>query len=327
MEEENLEIIDRGLLSEANGDESEIIVIKERKNRTGVLRQTTKTKPARDVSAKVLDYLGTVKVTTSFKTSNPKAWLMQSILNELGYTLKPDGFFGQLTEKEVKKFQADHGLVDDGIVGRATWSELIYQGKRRITNSTISEQDFKDAAADLGVEVAVVKAVTEVEAGGRGYVFSNHPTILFESHVFWKELKKRGVTPSKYKDKDILNQTWAQGKAYYKGGVAEHARLQKARLINTDAANASASWGLFQIMGNNYAVCGCKSVGVFVKRMCKSEGEQLKLFVAFIKNNHLDGYLQKKQWAKFAARYNGAGYKENSYDTKLEKAYNKYKKQ
>lgn len=321
--EEDFEIIERGLLSEING-ESDIIDIMETRPQ-GPLAERKVSKPASKVSSKVLNYLGIVKVTTSFKTRNAKAWLLQSLLNELGYSLNPDGFFGQLTEEQVKKYQAANGLVADGIVGPATWSELIYQGQCRISNSKITNQDYTDAANKLGVEVAVVKAIKDVEAGGAGYVFSNHPTILFESHVFWKELSKRGVTPSKYKDNDILNKTWKQGKDYYVGGVGEYARLQKARLINRDAANASASWGLFQILGNNYKACGCSSVSEFVNRMCQSEREQLMLFVAFIKNNNLHSFLQKKDWAGFAYRYNGPSYKENKYDIKLQNAYNKYK--
>jgi peptidoglycan hydrolase-like protein with peptidoglycan-binding domain len=321
--EENYEIIERGLLSEVNG-ESDIIDIIET-NPQGPVAERKMSGPVRKVNAKILNYLGIVKVTTSFKTRNAKAWLLQSLLNELGYSLNPDGFFGQLTEEQVKKYQAANGLVADGIVGPATWSELIYQAQHRISNSKITDQDYKDAAAKLGVEVAVVKAIKDVEAGGAGYVFSNHPTILFESHVFWKELKKRGVTPSKYNDRDILNQTWKQGKDYYVGGVGEYARLEKACLINRDAAEASASWGLFQIMGNNYKACGCRTVSDFVTRMKRSEREQLMLFVAFIKNNNLVGYLQKKDWAGFAYHYNGPSYKDNLYDVKLQNAYNKYK--
>lgn len=317
--EEIFEDIERGLLSEVNGEFDFDVILPQTR---GI------TKPAKNVSAKVLNYLGVVKVTTSFKTRNPKAWLLQSLLNELGYPLNPDGFFGQLTEEQVKKYQAANGLKADGIVGQATWTELIYQGRNRISNSKISEQDFVNAAKELDVEVAVVKAVKDVESSGSGFVFSNHPAILFESHVFWKELEKRNVKPTQYKDSDILNKTWNEGKAYYVGGVAEHARLQKARLINCDAANASASWGLFQIMGNNYRACKCSSVSEFVERMCKSESEQLMLFVAFIKTNNLHQYLKRGniQWASFARRYNGAGYEKNKYHTKLQQAYEKYKK-
>jgi len=42
----------------------------------------------------------------------------------------------------------------------------------------------------------------------------------------------------------------------YKEGEAEYERLLRARRINEDAANASTSWGLFQIMGFNHAAWG-----------------------------------------------------------------------
>jgi len=322
--EEDLEVIERGLLSEVDG----LLDFDDFEPQDPVDATRGVSTPVRRVSNKVLNYLGVVKLATSFATSNHKAWLMQSLLNELGYPLKADGLFGNKTEEQVKQFQADHGLVADGIAGKATWSELIYLGRNRISNPKISEKDYENAANDLGVEVAVVKAIKDVEAGGSGYVFSNHPTILFESHVFWKELKKRGINPSNYNDTDLLNETWNQGKTHYVGGVGEHARLRKASLINSDAANASASWGLFQIMGNNYAKCGCRSVSEFVERMCKSESEQLMMFVAFIKKNNLHRFLKgkEKQWASFAAGYNGSRYKENQYDTKLMEAYDKYNK-
>ena len=320
--EEDLEIIERGLLSEVNDDgESDIIEVEPQE--PGGLRDIAK--PVRIVNTKVLNYLGTVQVTTDFKSPNPRAWLLQSLLKELGYPLNPDGKFGQRTEEQVKKFQADNGLKDDGIVGPATWTRLIYLGRGRISNSKISEQDFVNAANVLGVEVEVVKAIKDVESSGSGYVFNNHPTILFEGHVFWKQLTKLKIDPNKCKDSDILYPTWT--KEHYKGDVAEHVRLEKARQISSDAAEASASWGLFQIMGNNYKACGCSSVSEFVERMRKSESEQLMLFVAFIKYNNLHQYLKPGniQWASFARRYNGAGYEKNKYHIKLENAYSYYK--
>jgi hypothetical protein len=337
MEEDNLENIERGLLSDVNNESDFIIIetpgpvveieVPRGDLPGGDLPRATPKPPVRKISAKVLNYLGTVKVTTSFKTRNHKALLLQSLLNELGYTLNPDGFFGQLTEAQVKKFQGEHGLKADGIVGQKTWSELIWLAQRRISNGTIKYDDYKKAADTLGVEVAVVQAIKDVEAGGSGFVFSNHPTILFESHVFWKQLDQRGIKPTQYNDPEILNQTWNQGKLHYVGGVAEHARLEKARLIHRDAASASASWGLFQIMGCNFKACGCRTIEEFVTRMCMSESEQLSLFVNFIKYHGMHTELQgsKKNWAGFAKRYNGSGYAANHYDTKLEAAYNKYK--
>ena len=52
---------------------------------------------------------------------------MQTKLIQRGYDLNPygaDGKFGAKTESAVRKFQADNGLVVDGICGRNTWSAL-----------------------------------------------------------------------------------------------------------------------------------------------------------------------------------------------------------
>ncbi len=59
---------------------------------------------------------------------------MQKLLNQKGYTLAPSGagapgfetpLFGLRTLAAIKKFQKDHGLVPDGIVGPLTWGMLM----------------------------------------------------------------------------------------------------------------------------------------------------------------------------------------------------------
>ncbi len=59
--------------------------------------------------------------------------------------------------------------------------------------------------------------------------------------------------------------------------------------------------------------------------MKESEGNQLRIFAKYMEVNNLLKYLKNKQWADFALRYNGAGYKANKYDEKLAKAYQKYR--
>ena len=51
----------------------------------------------------------------------------QTMLDKLGYSLGACGIdsdFGIATEKAVKQFQKDHGLVVDGVVGQKTWAAL-----------------------------------------------------------------------------------------------------------------------------------------------------------------------------------------------------------
>lgn len=80
-----------------------------------------------------------------------------------------------------------------------------------------------------------------------------------------------------------------------------------------------------KILGSNHAEAGLPSVTEFVIAMTRAESEHLKAFIAFIKADKKKlGALQKKDWAAFAAKYNGSGYKKNNYDTKLAEAYAKW---
>ena len=189
------------------------------------------------------------------------------------------------------------------------------------------KEDYVKAAELLGVEYAAVRAVAEVESAGKPFLEEGKPQILFEGHIFWKQLKNNGFNPQEELKKNpdlktVLYSKWT--KQYYKSGLKEYDRLKLAMTVDETSALASASWGSFQIMGFNYASCGYKDVKSFVIAMRNSAYNHLEAFCQFIKTNKLDKYLKNHDWAGFAKRYNGAGYAENKYDVKLEKAYNKY---
>ncbi len=50
--------------------------------------------------------------------------IAQGRLVVAGYKIEVDGVFGPKTEEAVKKYQADHHLTVDGIIGKNTWSAL-----------------------------------------------------------------------------------------------------------------------------------------------------------------------------------------------------------
>jgi len=177
-------------------------------------------------------------------------------------------------------------------------------------------------AKENSLEPAAVKAVISVESGGNGFLSNNLPKILFEGHIFWKELLNHNIDPNKYikGNENILYQKWTT--QYY--SEDQYKRLEKAKLINQECALLSASWGLFQIMGFNFKSCGYNSVLDYVNDMYKNEDLQLQAFINFIKNdsngNKYDA-LKNKNWKLFASLYNGPKYYENNYDIKLEKYY------
>ncbi|MDR1226602.1 MAG: N-acetylmuramidase family protein [Prevotellaceae bacterium] len=194
------------------------------------------------------------------------------------------------------------------------------------TTNKLTQADFEKVAKLLAVEVAAVKAVQEVETGGRGGFFAPaKPTILFEGHIFWSQLKKRGINPEQHQtgNEDVLYPKWT--KEHYGNKVEEYNRLDKARQINEDAALCSASWGMFQLMGFNHTLCEFSTVQKFVDAMSKGELEQLDAFARFMINSKLVPFLREKDWAGFAQRYNGPAYAQNKYDEKLERAYQKHK--
>lgn len=184
---------------------------------------------------------------------------------------------------------------------------------------TLTEQNYKDAAMDLGVEVEAIKAVAEVESTGSGFLPNGHPKILFEGHLFSKYTG--GVFDNS--NPTISYPEWT--KNYYLGGEREYERLNAAKELNRDAALKATSWGKFQILGANFKDAGYERLSLFVHDMHVSESYHLKAFVNIIRNWQLIEALKYHKWEIFARRYNGPGSKKNQYDEKMFEAYTKYK--
>lgn len=189
----------------------------------------------------------------------------------------------------------------------------------------LTKQDFQNIAQELGIEPEVVQAVTQVEAPRGAFDDQGRLTILFEAHVFWRELKAKNINPKIYLPtyKDVLSEKW-DPKLYGKYS-AQWPRLNKASMINKEAAYRSASYGLFQILGGHAESLGYNDVFGFVEHMKTGELAQLRDFSTFLIKNSLVNYLKKRDWIGFARRYNGPAYGVNKYDVKLAEAYKKLK--
>jgi N-acetylmuramidase len=192
-------------------------------------------------------------------------------------------------------------------------------------NKTLTDEDFARAAKELNVEVAAIRAVAEVEAAGAGFLADGRPAVLFEAHIFRKHCQGKHHDMVDRKGVPLSSAKWNQ-QLYGATGAHQHNRLEDAAKADWDAAHKAASWGTFQILGENHAAVGHPTIKGFVDAMYSGAPAHLDAFVGFIKTNKLDGALRAKNWASFARGYNGPGYAANKYDTKMAAAYARWKK-
>lgn len=254
---------------------------------------------------------------------------LQRMLNGKGAKLTADGHFGDVTEAAVRAYQVKVGLVSDGIAGPKTLASL--QGQD--TGKLLKHSDLVRAAQRLGVPMAAVYALNEVESHGRGFLDNGKPAILYERHVMYARLQ---LVRSPADDQEQLRQRAEQltkqaptlvNPKYggYIGGTAEHQRLAQARQIDEQAALESCSWGGFQVMGYHWQRLGYASIQDFVAAMNRSEADHLEAFVRFIEADAtLHKALKALKWATVAKLYNGADYQRNLYDVKLERAFERH---
>lgn len=242
--------------------------------------------------------------------------------------LVADGDFGHNTEFAVMQLQQKSGLKVDGIVGTATRKAL----RGEDTSKLLSEKDIEAGAKRLSVPVTVIKAIAEVETQGDGFLPSGRPKILFERHRMYFYLSQKfGKTKANQMMANHANvvNTATGG---YRGGEAEYIRLGQAKQIDEESALQSASWGRFQLMGENWKDLGYSSVQEFVKQQNQSESLQFEAFLRFceFKSGTVDAKrwtlldaLQQENWHVVFTLYNGKNYKKLGYDTKFLRVMNR----
>ena len=183
----------------------------------------------------------------------------------------------------------------------------------------LDDLDLPKLGAAIGVGEDELHAVLDVETRGGGFDSSGRPKMLFEPHIFYRELK----------DPRDRAEAVKRGLAYKKWGTKKYPsdsypRFFAACKINQAAAYRSCSWGLGQIMGFNCTLAGYHTARMMVDDFLDDEEAHLKAMVEFIKNSKLDDELRKHDWSGFARGYNGPGYAKHGYHIKLKAAFKKW---
>ena len=161
--------------------------------------------------------------------------------------------------------------------------------------------DYQSAADLIGVELATVRAVAEVESSGNAF-WQGKPVIRLEAHWFGK------LTFYVHNDSHphISCRQWTPSLAARSQAEAWE-QFEEAAELNESAAIQSTSWGAYQIMGFHWKALGYESSQAMREAMGTDDG-QLDAFVRFVKADRaLVDALQRRDWHAFAARYNGLG--------------------
>ena len=195
----------------------------------------------------------------------------------------------------------------------------------------LDDFDFPRIGHQVGVGEDVIHGVLDVEAAGKSTDSKGRIKMLFEPHVFYRNLSGAKRTAAV-----------KAGLAYAKWGAKpypkdSYPRFLKACEIDETAAYKACSWGFPQVLGENHALAGFDTPQAMVKAMLSNEDEQLQAMVNFIKNAGLDDELRviEKKLKKgqkitaddcraFVRGYNSSGYEKNNYHTKLAAAINKW---
>jgi hypothetical protein len=182
----------------------------------------------------------------------------------------------------------------------------------------LDDLDLPRLGARIGVGEDEIPAFLDVETSGHGFDAQGRPIILFEPHVFFRNLS--GAARAQAVAAGLAYPRWGE-KPYPRDS---YPRLKAACAIDQTAALRSTSWGLGQVLGENFKAAGFLTVQAMVEAMMEDEALQLAAAVNFIAANRLDDNLRNHDWAGFANGYNGSGYKKNAYDMKLANAFAKW---
>lgn len=188
---------------------------------------------------------------------------------------------------------------------------LPFQG----TAWALSSDGLAGVANSLGVYAPEIWTILAVETSGCGYLPDRRPQILFQRHVFHR------LTSRRYDDGQISD---PRAGGYGPRGAYQYDRLGKAIAKDRTAALQSASWGIGQIMGENYASAGFRNAEDMVTAMVQSEDQQVVAIGSFLVGTGLQASLEAHDWTTFARGYNGPHYAINRYDLRLNAEYQKY---
>lgn len=203
---------------------------------------------------------------------------------------------------------------------RSEWSP---EPPSETIQARLTNEDYRVVAQDLGIEVAALRAIVEVESNGNAFFPSGRIAILFESHLFYYWLQRHGIDPVPYtrSHPNICTRAWTRN---YYGGEREYDRLQQAMAIHEDSALMSFSAGLGQVLTLHWLKLGYASVHEYLNLLSLGVNTHLDAIGRYLKVFGLLPAIRARDWHSVARMYNGESYAVHGYHTKLQQAYHRW---
>ncbi len=157
-----------------------------------------------------------------------------------------------------------------------------------------SEEDYRQVAATLEIETALLLAFSDVISGARAFLPDGRPTAYFVPTSFARysstglpQTGSGGLPPN---SPGSLNQSPV-------GDAAEYDRMKPAIEIDCPAALKATRWGVMGILGYSHNSAGFPYLDDFVRAAMDSERAQLDQFASYLQaNSNVMLNLKNKDW-------------------------------
>lgn len=168
----------------------------------------------------------------------------------------------------------------------------------------LKSNDIIELAGEFGFDPKAVKALIAVECSGHGFDPTTGKIVIQFEPVYFHRYTRRMIHNG------------------VEGQAKEWEAFNEAFAIHPTYAMMSTSWGMGQVMGNNFPNLGFKTVDEMVDFCKESERNQVWCALKYIESRRsLKEAFKALNWPVVAYYYNGEGYKKNNYDYKLKTAY------
>jgi len=234
-------------------------------------------------------------------------------------------------EKTTKNVLSAHEVAPEIVNKEEKKSPEISESPKEIITHKkgreLVEFEIREAANTMKVDINILKTLIEIEGKNKSFLKDGRPSIIFQGHRFWKELKKRNIDPLPLQEKfpDIVYPTF--NRKYIHQGEKEYERLEKAKNIHKESAYLSTQWGMFKMSGHHFKECGFSSVNEMVHNFYKTENEQLKALVNFYQSKGIVEDIRNENWEEYGKKSHGKTFNSAKFIKEFEKIYNNQPKQ